>query len=65
MKMKNLKLECYCRGHGHPETYEAEFGLKADYNWDALGLDGITIRVIVDEDGNVTTKVNKQKETAQ
>ena len=58
--MRNLKLEYHCKGHGEPETFEGEFALKADCTF-APELDGITIRVIVDADGNVTTKVNKAK----
>tara|TARA_R110002020_G_scaffold42889_1_gene125129 strand:+ start:43 stop:231 length:189 start_codon:yes stop_codon:yes gene_type:complete len=58
--MKNLKLEMHCKGHGHPTTYEGEFALKTDW-WDAPELDGVTVRVVVDEDGKVKTEVNRRK----
>lgn len=65
MKMRNLKLEMHCKGGGYPTTYEAEFAFAPIDIHFAPDLEGVTVRVIVDDDGNVRTKVNKQKETAQ
>ena len=59
--MRNLKLECHCKGAGHPDTFEAEFALAPIDMHFAPDLEGVTIRVIVDEDGNVTTKVKQAK----
>ena len=59
--MRNLKLEMDCKGSGCPTTYEAEFAFAPIDIHFAPDLEGVTVKVIVDDDGNVTTKVNRRK----